>query len=83
MTKHQKELNKLREAFQDVIWMAVRYANGSQSYSPGMVRDAVAAVREVFPDFELKYDSTLMRPDDDLPDYRKQDYLHDLLPKQP
>lgn len=50
---------KLKKAFEDVIWMAARYANGRSTYAPQMVRDAVSAVKEVYPEWEMKSDQTI------------------------
>ena len=55
MTK-QHDTDQLLTAFDDVIWMAIRYANGRHTYTPNMVRNAIALVREIYPDWELRYD---------------------------
>jgi hypothetical protein len=47
---------KLEKAFDDVIWMAARYAHGCYTYAPSMVRDAVALRREVDPEWVLAPD---------------------------
>jgi hypothetical protein len=39
--------------------MAIRYANGRHTYDPSMVREAVNAFKEVFPDWQLKADKTI------------------------
>jgi hypothetical protein len=51
---------KLKEAFEDVIWMAARYANGRSTYAPSMVRDAVKAFKEVYPEWEMRPDLMVM-----------------------
>jgi hypothetical protein len=58
MTDKEK-LDIISRAFEDTIWMAIRYANGRRSYSPGMVRDAVKMYQSVYPDWKPKYDSTI------------------------
>ena len=49
----------IKKAFDDVVWMAIRYANGRHTYAPSMVREAVNAFKEVFPDWQLKADKTI------------------------
>ena len=49
----------LLKAFDDVIWQAMRYANGRHTYAPSMVRDAIKSVQSVCPDWKLRPDPTL------------------------
>ena len=49
----------LLKAFEDVIWQAARYANGRSTYAPQMVRDAVNAVKSVYPEWEMRPDRTI------------------------
>ena len=49
----------LLKAFDDVVWMAIRYASGRSSYAPSMVREAVANVQSVYPDWKPKPDKTI------------------------
>ena len=81
MTKNETAI--VRKAYEDTIWMAIRYAHGRHTYAPYMVRDAVKNFKEVFPDFELKEDKTIA-----IPKYEEfgianleSDYLHDLFKK--
>ena len=37
----KKKLELMREAFEDVIWMAIRYAHGRHTYAPDMIREAI------------------------------------------
>jgi hypothetical protein len=53
------DLEKLKKAFDDVIWMAARYAHGRSTYAPSMVREAVALRREVDPDWRLAPDQVV------------------------
>lgn len=57
----KEKLKIVSQAFEDTIWMAIRYANGSISYAPGMVRDAVKAYKSVYPDWNPKRDDTIKR----------------------
>ena len=70
--------NVLRQCFEDVIWMAIRYAHGRHTYAPGMVRDAIAKFKSVYPDFELKQDITINPPDSLDSIALRSDYLDDL-----
>lgn len=79
MTK-DKKIEVLKHCFEEVIWMAIRYAHGRHTYAPGMVRDAVIKYREIFPDFVLKEDITIKPPDESQLDAfnQRSDYLDDL-----
>ena len=69
----------LRTCFEDIVWMAIRYAHGRHTYAPGMVRDAVNAYKELYPDFKLKEDKTLEpKPDTFGGMVLEEDYLNDL-----
>ena len=57
------DLEKLKKAFDDVIWMAARYAHGRSTFAPQMVRDAVALRREIDPDWRLEPDQAVKRLD--------------------
>ncbi len=54
-----KDLDILKKAYEDVIWMAIRYANGRATYAPSMVRDSIKQFQRVFPDWKPRYDLTL------------------------
>lgn len=73
-----EQLRKMRRAFEDVIWMAVRYADGRHTYAPSMVRDAIKEVKEVFPDFKLKDDGVIEKPKEIDWVGAPSDYLWDL-----
>lgn len=71
-------LEELKKAFDDIIWMALRYANNRHTYAPGVVRKA-CRIRAKIGDFHLK-------PDNTLEDFEgghtfKHDNLRDLLEK--
>lgn len=57
------DLEKLKKAFDDVIWQAARYAHGRPTYAPSMVRDAVALRREIDPDWVLAPDPSVKKLD--------------------
>jgi hypothetical protein len=77
---NDKKIEVLNGCFEEVIWMAIRYANGRHTYAPDMVRDAVKKYKEVNPDFVLKHDITIEPPEEsDLGGMRfRSDYLYDL-----
>lgn len=80
MTK-EEEL-KIRHVLEDIIWMAIRYANGRSTYAPSVVRNAVKKIKEVYPDFIIQEDITIKPPEKlfDSANF-ESDYLHDLLGK--
>jgi len=49
----------LKKAYEDIIWMAIRYAHGRQTYAPSMVRDSIKEFQQVFPDWRPRHDITL------------------------
>lgn len=80
MTEKQK-LAKLKFAFNDVIWMAIRYAHGKHTFAPDTVRESIKIFQEVFPDWKPKQDITIKSPDITTIAGSKfqKDYLHDLV----
>lgn len=58
MTDKQK-IQVLAECFNDVIWMAIRYAHGRQTYAPHTVRDAITNFQIIFPEWKPKKDYTI------------------------
>jgi hypothetical protein len=54
-----KDLDILKEAYTEVIWMAIRYAHGRQTYAPSTVRDSIKNFQKVFPDWKPWSDETL------------------------
>ena len=73
--------DKLKGAIEDIIWMAIRYADGRSTYAPSMVRRAVKVFKEVYPDLEIREDKTIKIPSSkDLSGISAiQDYLYDLV----
>ena len=73
--------DKLRVAIEDILWMAIRYADGRHTYAPSMVRESVNVFEEVYPDFKIKEDNTLIQPNekDLFGASSKEDYLYDLV----
>lgn len=78
-------LDVMREAFEEILWMAIRYAHGRQTAAPGIVRKAIEDVRRVFPDFKVKKDSTIEPPTKNEREsiiFVKGDYLNDLFDEE-
>jgi len=61
MTDKEK-LEKLRTAYNDIVWMAIRYADRRLTYAPSTVRRSVNTFKEVFPDWEIKKDDVIEPP---------------------
>jgi hypothetical protein len=80
MTDKQK-IETLKHSFEEVIWMAIRYADGRSTYAPTMVRDAIRDFQKVFPDWKPTKDDVIRKPNkDEIGGIAfKSDYLWDLL----
>ena len=78
MTDKEK-IRILKMSFEDVIWMAIRYAHGRHTYAPGLVREAINKFKFVFPEWEIKRDNTIIPPDEEISGVAlRSDYLDDL-----
>jgi hypothetical protein len=75
------DLEKLKKAFEDVIWMAARYAHGRSTYAPTMFREAVALRREVDPEWNLAPDPAVKKLER-LEMMSQSDDLTDIFPQQ-
>lgn len=75
-----KEIDILKKAYEDVIWMAIRYANGRATYAPSMVRDSIKEFQKVFPDWKPRSDTRLKIDKKwDCGGLKKNDWLDDLV----
>ena len=83
MTDKQR-IKVLQKCFEDIAWMAVRYAHGRHTYAPQMLRTAIEEYRKIIPDFKLKPDITIQPPDESEIDglILRGDYLDDLFDKE-
>ena len=83
--KNYKDENRiLWLVIKDIIWMAIRYAHGRNTYAPSMIRDAVIALKKINSKFKLKDDThTIKAPTHKLigMDFRS-DYLDDLFERE-
>ena len=80
MTKDQ-QIKTLSHCFDEVIWMAIRYADGRHTYAPSMVRDAIKQFQKVNPDWKPKVDGVIEKPTVDMIGGAsfESDYLWDLV----
>lgn len=78
--KDKEKIQLLSNCFNEVIWMAIRYADGRHTYAPSMVRDAIRDYKKVFPDWKPKHDVTIEPPQEgEVGGLSLQsDYLYDL-----
>jgi len=79
-----KDLDILKEAYTEVIWMAIRYAHGRQTYAPSTVRDSIKQFQKVFPDWKPWRDKTLKDDRERMESMKdhfslKEDWLDDLV----
>lgn len=82
--KDKEKIEILKSAFEDIVWMAIRYADGRHTYAPHMVRSAVKKFQSVFPGWNPKKDTTITPQDrDELTGFKLNgDYLYDLFNNQ-
>jgi hypothetical protein len=73
-----KEKEKLKKAYEDIAWMAIRYAHRSSTYAPKMVRDSIKAFQQVFPDWKPRKDITITKAESPDGIGLPSDSLHDL-----
>lgn len=78
--RDKEKIEKLRQAFEDTVWMAIRYAHGRHTYAPSMVRNAIKDFQSVFPEWKPKQDNVIKPPDkEDLYGFVfESDYLYDV-----
>ena len=85
---NKSDEQKLKQAFEDTIWMAIRYANGRHTYAPSMVRDAIKKFQEVYPNWQPRQDHTLKSDKEHFRDPNRSidldsDWLDDLVENIP
>jgi hypothetical protein len=82
MTDKEK-VKILSHCFDEVIWMAIRYADGRHTFAPSTVRDAIRDYQKVNPEWKLRHDRTIEKPSDDMIGgvSFESDYLWDLFHK--
>ena len=76
----KEKIEKLKKAFEETIWMAIRYADGRSTYAPLTVRNAIKDFQSVFPDWKPSQDRTIEPPKkEDLGGMNfESDYLYDI-----
>jgi hypothetical protein len=79
MTK-DKQIEMLSNCFNEVIWMAIRYADGRHTFAPSTVRDVIRDFKKVHPEWKPKHDITIKKPTEDMIGgiSFESDYLWDL-----
>jgi hypothetical protein len=79
MTDKEK-VKILSNCFEEVIWMAIRYADGRHTFAPYTVREAIKDYQKVNPEWKPKHDRTIEKPTEDMLDgfSLASDYLWDL-----
>ena len=75
--KLEEENQILKDVIHDTLWMAIRYAHGRHTTVPSTVRRAVKKIKEIYPDFNLGEDKTIVAPTVPHSGFR-EDYLDDL-----
>lgn len=65
MTDKEK-IAKLSHCFEEVIWMAIRYADGRRTFAPSTVRDAVRSYQKIYPEWKPKRDRVIEKPTPDM-----------------
>ena len=82
--KDKEKIQILSNCFNEVIWMAIRYADGRHTYAPSTVRDAIKDYQKVFPEWKPKFDHTVEKPTSDMISGTsfQSDYLYDLFIQQ-
>jgi hypothetical protein len=80
MTDAEK-IETLKECFEEVIWMSIRYAHGRHTVAPNSVRRAIKMYQTVFPEWTPHSDESIEAPKDEdaIIQLFKGDYLHDLV----
>lgn len=78
----------LKNCFETIVWMAVRYANGRHTYAPYIVRDAIKTYRELYPEWNLQIDRVVLKEYEDCKDspdlqsFPEGDWLVDLFKEE-
>ncbi len=81
LKEKDKKNEQLKQLFEDVIWMAIRYAHGRHTYAPYMVRSTIKKFQEIYPNWKPKQDDTLQSPEENIQEENsifQEDYLNDL-----
>jgi len=80
MTKQNTRELQLKSVINDIMWMAIRYAHGRNTYAPSTVREAVQIMKSLYPDWELGKDDTIKPPKkEEIKGMNfREDYLDDL-----
>ena len=81
--KLEKEIEVLKYIIRNTLWMSVRYAHGMHTYAPGIIRECVSLLKNLYPNEQfLRPDRTIQPPSpEELKDPMalRSDWLDDLL----
>lgn len=82
----KEKLKIYKRIVNDILWMAIRYADGRHTYAPSIIRDTVKMLKEIEPKFKLKKYMTIEPPTEEELNQRgwilKSDYLYDLFEEE-
>ncbi len=75
---------ELKTMLEDILWMAARYAHGRHTYAPSMIRQVVANMKRLYPEWEPRKDDSITPPETKEPNGIKfrEDWLDDIFNPQ-
>jgi len=81
--KLEREIEVLKYIIKNTLWMSVRYAHGRHTYAPGIIRECVSLLKNLYPNEQfLLPDRTIEPPSPEElknPMALRSDWLDDLL----
>jgi len=81
--KLEKEVEVLKYIIKNILWMSVRYSHGRHTYAPGIIRECVSLLKNLYPNEQfLQPDRTIEPPSPEElknPMALRSDWLDDLL----
>ncbi|MHA1408474.1 MAG: hypothetical protein ACTSSG_14000 [Candidatus Heimdallarchaeaceae archaeon] len=81
--KLEKEVEVLKYIIRNTLWMSVRYSHGRHTYAPGIIRECVSLLKNLYPNEQfLQPDRTIEPPSPEElknPMALRSDWLDDLL----
>jgi len=79
----EKEVEVLKYIVRNTLWMSMRYAHGRHTYAPGIIRECVSLLKNLYPNEQfLLPDRTIESPSSEElknPMALRSDWLDDLL----
>jgi len=81
--KLEKEIEVLKYIIKNILWMSVRYSHSRHTYAPGIIRECVSLLKNLYPNEQfLRPDRTIQPPSPEElknPMVLRSDWLDDLL----